>query len=113
MNIELNKRKIKTYIISVDYRHHTILSCYANNILTFKIDLSNSLVKTILCDNCAIITVFKRSQKHKLNDECCLIIDKESEYLEFPSGSRDTNILSFSSFINIIQSYNNIKEYTL
>lgn len=87
----LSLREIKkTYIISVDYRHHTILSCYANDILTFKIDLSNSLVKTIVCDNCAIITVFKRSQKHKLNDECCLIIDINCEYIEFPSGSRDT-----------------------
>ena len=112
MNINL-KRNEKIYIISVDYRHHTILSCYANNILTFKMDLSNSLVKTILCDNCAIITVFKRSQKHKLNDECCLIIDKGGEYLEFPACSSDSNNLSFIDFVNIIQSYNNIKEYTL
>lgn len=112
MNINF-KRNEKTYIISVDYRHHTILSCYANNILAFKMDLSNSLVKTIVCDNCAIITVFKRSQKHKLNDECCLIIDKECEYIEFPSGSRDINNLSFIDFVKIIQHYNNIKEYTL
>lgn len=112
MNINL-KRNEKTYIISVDYRHHTILSCYANNILAYKMDLSNSLVKTILCDNCAIITVFKRSQKHKLNDECCLIIDKGGEYLEFPECSRDSNNLSFIDFVDTIQSYNNIKEYTL
>lgn len=58
MNIKFKKNE-KTYIISVDYRHHTILSCYANNILTYKIDLSSSLVKTILCDNYAIITVFQ------------------------------------------------------
>lgn len=107
MDIKLKRNK-KTYIISVDYRYHTILSCYANDILAFKIDLSNSLVKTILCDNCAIITVFKRSQKHKLNDECCLIIDNECKYIEFPSGSRDTNNLSFIDFVKIIQSYNNI-----
>lgn len=46
MDINL-KRNEKTYIISVDYRRHSILSCYANNTLTYKIDLSSSLLKTI------------------------------------------------------------------
>lgn len=109
MDINL-KRNEKTYIISVDYRYHTILNCYANNVLTFKIDLSNSLVKTIVCDNCAIITVFKRSQKHKLNDECCLIIDKNCEYIEFLRELRNSNNLSFIDFVKIIQHYNNIKK---
>lgn len=105
MNIKLNKNE-KIYIISVDYRHHTILSCYANNILTYKMDLSNSLVKTSLCDNCAIITVFKRSQKHKLNEECCLIIDKDSEYIQLQCKTENSKHFSFIDFVQKIQCYN-------
>lgn len=108
MDIKL-KRNEKVYIVSEDYRHHTILACYANNILVYQIDLSNSLLCTILCENCAIITVYRRSQKHKLNEQCCLIVDKDCEYLEFPSGSSDTNILSFIDFVRYLQIFNNIK----
>lgn len=109
MDIKLKKNE-KTYIISVDYRHHSILSCYANNILTYKMDLSSSLVKTLMFDNCAIITVFKRSQKHNLNEQCCLVIDKDNEYITLPYGGTNGKNLSFIDFVNIIQSYNNIKE---
>lgn len=105
MNIKLNRNE-KTYIISVDYRQHTILSCYANNILTFKIDLSNSLVKTIVCDDCAIITVYRRSQKHKLNDQCCLIIDKDCEYIQLQCKTASSRHFSFIDFVQKIQCYN-------
>lgn len=109
MNIKLKKNE-KTYIISVDYRHHSILSCYANNILTYKMDLSSSLVKTLMLDNCAIITVFKRSQKHKLNEQCCLVIDKDEEYITLPYGGTNGKNLSFIDFVKYIQIYNNIKD---
>lgn len=55
MDIKL-KRNENTYIVSEDYRHHIILACYANNILAYKIDLSNSLLCTTMCENYAIIT---------------------------------------------------------
>lgn len=108
-NINL-KRNEKTYIISVDYRHHTILSCYANNILTFKIDLSNSLLCTILCENYAIITVYRRSQKHNLNEQCSLIVDKDCAYIELQCYSTNTKNYTFIDFVKEIQRYNNIKQ---
>lgn len=108
MNINLKKNE-KTYIISVDYRHHTILSCYANNILTYKVDLSTSLLITQMFDNCAIITVFKRSQKRKLNEQCCLVIDKDNEYITLPYGGTNGKTLSFVNFVKNIQMYNNVK----
>lgn len=37
MDINL-KRNEELYIVSEDYRHHTILACYANNILIYKND---------------------------------------------------------------------------
>lgn len=108
MDIKL-KRNEKVYIISEDYRHHTILSCYTNNILAYKIDLSNTLLCTILCENCAIITVYRRSQKHKLNEQCSLIVDKDCEYIELQCKSRDTKYFKFIDFVKYIQIYNNIK----
>ena len=108
MDIKLNKNE-KTYIISVDYRHHSILSCYVNNILTYKIDLSSSLVDTKIFDNCAIITVYKRSQKHKLNEQCSLVIDKDNEYITLPYGGTNGKGLSFIDFVKYVQIYNNVK----
>ena len=35
MDIKL-KRNEKIYVVSEDYRHHTILSCYINNFLEYK-----------------------------------------------------------------------------
>lgn len=105
MDIKLKKNE-KTYIISFDYRYHLLLSCYSNNILTYKINLSNSLVNTQIFDNCAIITVYKRSQKHKLNEQCCLIIDKDSEYIKLPYGGTNGKDLSFIDFVKYIQIYN-------
>lgn len=108
MDIKL-KRNEKVYIVSEDYRHHTILSCYTNNILAYKIDLSNSLLYTILCENCAIITVYRRSQKHKLNEQCSLIVDKDCEYIELQCKPADTKYFKFIDFVKYIQIYNNIK----
>lgn len=98
MDIKLKKNE-KTYIISVDYRHHTLLACYANNILTYKIDLSSSLIRTELFKNYAVISVYKRSQKHKLN-----------EYITLPYGSTIGKNLSFIDFVKYIQMYNNVKD---
>ena len=95
--------------MSVDYKHHTILSCYANDILTYRIDLSSSLVHTLLCYNYAIITVFKRSQKHKLNEQCCLIIDENSEYITLPYGGTNGKNISFIDFVSYVRIFNNIK----
>lgn len=103
------KRNEKVYIVSEDYRHHTLLSCYANSILTYKIDLSNSLLCTTLCENCAIITVYRRSQKHKLNEQCCLIVDKDCEYIELQCKPADSKHFNFIDFVKYIQIYNNIK----
>lgn len=109
MDIKL-KRNENTYIVSEDYRHHIILACYANNILAYKIDLSNSLLCTTMCENYAIITVYRRSQKHKLNEQCCLIVDKDSEYIKLYSCSTNNKKLSFIDFVKYIQIFNNIKE---
>lgn len=111
MDIEF-KRNEKLYIISEDYRFHAILTCYANNILVYKIDLSNSLLCTILCENYAIITVYRRSQKHKLNQQCSLIVDKDCGYIKLLKGSTNAKNFSFIDFVKYIQMYNNIKEYT-
>lgn len=109
MDIKLKKNE-KTYIISVDYRHHTLLACYANNILTYKIDLSSSLIRTELFKNYAVISVYKRSQKHKLNEQCCLVIYKDNEYITLPYGSTIGKNLSFIDFVKYIQMYNNVKD---
>lgn len=108
MDIKL-KRNERVYIVSEDYRHHVILSYYVNNILAYKIDLSNSLLSTILCENYAIITVYRRSQKHKLNEQCCLIVDKDCEYIQLQCKPADTKHYSFIDFVKCIQIYNNIK----
>lgn len=109
MNINFKKNE-KTYIISVDYRHHTILSCYANNIVIYKLDLSGSLLKTIICDNCAIITVYKRSKKNKLNEQCALIINEDEEYITQAFASTNSKNLSFIDFVKYVQIFNNIKD---
>lgn len=109
MDIKL-KRNEKTYIVSEDYRHHIILACYANNILAYKIDLSNSLLCTTMCENCAIITVYRRSQKHNLNEQCSLIVDKDCAYIELQRYSTNTKSYTFIDFVKEIQRYNNIKQ---
>lgn len=109
MDINL-KRNEKEYIVSEDYRHHTILACYSNNILIYKIDISNSLLCTVLCENYAIITVYRRSQKHKLNEQCCLIVDKDCEYIKLQRKPADTKHFSFIDFVKYIQIFNNIKQ---
>ena len=57
-------------------------------------------------DNCAIITVYKRSQKHKLNEQCDLVIDKDNEYITLPYGERIGKDLSFVDFVKYVQNYN-------
>lgn len=109
MNINF-KRNEQIYIVSEDYRHHTILTCYINNILVYKIDLSNSLLCTILCENYAIITVYRRSQKHNLNEQCSLIVDKDCAYIELQRYSTNTKSYTFIDFVKEIQRYNNIKQ---
>ena len=109
MDIKL-KRNENVYIVSEDYRHHIILACYANNILAYKIDLSNSLLCTIMCENCAIITVYRKSQKHNLNEQCCLIVDKDCEYIKLYSHSTNNKKFSFIDFVKYIQIFNNIKD---
>lgn len=109
MDINL-KRNEKEYIVSEDYRHHTILACYSNNILTYKIDISNSLLCTVLCENYAIITVYRRSQKHKLNEQCCLIVDQDCGYIELQRHTTNTKNYTFIDFVKKIQRYNNIKQ---
>lgn len=108
MDIKLKKNE-KTYIISVDYRHHSMLDCYANNTLTYKIDLSSSLLNTQIFENYAIITVFRRSQKHKLNEQCCLVIDKDNEYITLSYGGTNGKNLSFIDFVKYIQIYNKVE----
>ena len=110
MDIKLMDNKLKKnekiYIITVDYKDHSILTCYANNILTYKINLSCSLVNTQMFDNFATITVYKRSQKHKLNEQCCLVIDKDNEYIKFSFGGTNGKDLSFVDFVKYVQAYN-------
>lgn len=100
------KRNETVYILSEDYSYNTILSCYTNNILTYKINLSNSLVYTTLCENYATITVYRRSQKHKLNEQCCLIIAKDCEYIQLQCKPASSNYFSFIDFVKDIQTYN-------
>lgn len=108
MDIKL-KRNETIYIVSEDYRYNMILCCYVNNILTYKIDLSNSLLYTTLCENYATITVYRRSQKHKLNEQCCLFIDKDCRYIQLQCKSASSKQFSFIDFVKAIQCYNIIK----
>lgn len=45
----------------------------------------------------------------KLNEQCCLVIDKDNEYITLPYGGTNGKNLSFIDFVKYIQIYNNIK----
>lgn len=98
-----------TYIINIDYAHKSFLSCYANNNLVFRINLSDSLICTKIYEHYGNIAIYKRSQKHKLNEECVFFIDNDCEYIVLPFGSSIGKEYNFNDFIKIIQGYNNIK----
>lgn len=95
-------------VLSVIYDYSAVLECYYQNELQYKIKLTDSFINTRKVDNDIIISIYRKSQKHKLHKECSFRISKENEILYIPYGGVFKG-LKFDDFYKKLIIYNNVK----